>query len=61
MESILWTVKAVMFLIMEAFVVGVMGAVLIAGVYEVVRDKIRESRVLDQVTPETLPVPPKSS
>ncbi|MBU0704846.1 MAG: hypothetical protein KKC18_13370 [Chloroflexi bacterium] len=61
MESILWTIKGAMFLIIEAFIVGVVGTVLIVGVYEVVRDKIRESRILDQVTPETLPIISKSS
>jgi hypothetical protein len=61
MENILWTVKAVMFLIMEAFLVGVIGVVLMAGLYEIVRDKIRSSRLLDEVAPETIPTARKAS
>ena len=61
MENVMWTAKFVMFLIMEAFVVGVVGTVLIAGVYEIVREKIRESRILDEVVSETLPTVPTSS
>jgi len=61
MENILWTVKAVMFLIMEAFLVGVIGVVLMVGLYEIVRDKIRSSRLLDEVAPETIPTARKAS
>jgi hypothetical protein len=61
MENILWTAKAVMFLIIEAFVVGVIGVALIAGLYEIVRDKIRSSRLLDEVAPETIPTARKAS
>ena len=61
MENILWTVKAVMFLIMEAFLVGVIWVVLMVGLYEIVRDKIRSSRLLDEVAPETIPTARKAS
>ena len=64
MESIFLTLKFVLFLAMELFVVGVLGAALIAGLYQIVRDKIQESRLLDEVTevtPETLPETPVSS
>ena len=54
MENVL-TVKFVLFLAMELFVIGVLGAVLIAGLYQIIRGKIRESRRLDEVVPETLP------
>jgi hypothetical protein len=41
MESILWTTKFVMFLIIEAFVIGTLGTVLIAGLYQIVQDRAR--------------------
>jgi hypothetical protein len=40
---------------MEFFVIGVLGIALILGVYQVVRDKVRESRLLDQVASQTHP------
>jgi hypothetical protein len=55
MDSIMLSVKFVVFLALELFVLGVLGAALIAGVYQVVRDKVRESRRLDGVTPEARP------
>jgi hypothetical protein len=53
MENIMLTVKFVLFLAMEVFVVATMGAVLILGLYQIVKDKIRESRYLDKVASET--------
>jgi hypothetical protein len=55
MESIFLTIKFVLFLAMELFVVGTLGAVLILGLYQIVRDKIRESRLLDQISQEPRP------
>ena len=39
MESILWTVKSMLFLAMELFVIGTLGTVLIAGLYQAMRDR----------------------
>lgn len=61
MESIMMTVKFVLLLAMEVFVVATLVGALIAGLYQIVRDKIRESRRLDEVAPETLPAAPMSS
>ena len=47
MENILWTTKFVLFLAMEAFVVGTLGATLIAGLYEIVRDTIKQGRATE--------------
>ncbi len=55
------TVKFVLFLAMELFVLGVMGAVLIAGLYQIVQDKIRESRRLDGIAPEIRPATRQTS
>jgi energy-converting hydrogenase Eha subunit A len=54
MESIMLTVKFVLLLAMEIFVVATIVSALILGLYQVVKDKIRESRRLDEVAPETL-------
>ena len=56
MENIMLTVKFVLFLAMELFVIGVLGAVLIAGLYQIVRDRVRESRRLDGMVPKARPV-----
>lgn len=55
METTALGVKFVVFLALEVFVFAAMGAVLIAGLYQIVRDKVRESRRLDEVAPETAP------
>jgi hypothetical protein len=55
MENVFLTIKFVLFLAMELFVIGVVGAVLIAGLYQIVRDRIRESRLLDQAPQESRP------
>lgn len=57
METML-TIKFLMFLALELLVVGVMGAVLIVGLYEIVPHKIRELRRVDEVA---LGSPPASS
>jgi len=52
MENIMLTIKYLMFLALELSVFVVIGAVLVAGLYQIVRDKVRESRRRDQVAPE---------
>jgi Na+-translocating ferredoxin:NAD+ oxidoreductase RnfG subunit len=49
------TIKYLMFLALELSVFIVIGAVLVAGLYQIVRDKVRESRLFDQVN-QTSPV-----
>ena len=49
MENVMLTIKSLMFLFMEISVFVVIGAVLVAGLYQIVRDKVRESRLFDQV------------
>jgi hypothetical protein len=61
MESIMLTVKFALFLAMEVFVVATLVGALIAGLYQVVRDKVRESRRVDEVVSETLPTTPTAS
>jgi hypothetical protein len=58
MESTFLTAKYIIFLAMELFVIGTLGAALIAGVYQIVKDKVRESRLLDDVIPEVPQVAP---
>ena len=58
MESIMLTVKFALFLAMEVFVVATVVGALILGLYQIVRDKVRESRCLDEVVPEALPTTP---
>ena len=55
MENVFLSAKFVLFVVMEVFVIGTLGVALIAGLYQIVRDRVRESRILDQVTPETQP------
>jgi len=52
MESIMLTIKFIMFLAMEVIVLAVIAGVLIAGLYQIVRDRVLESRRRDQITPE---------
>jgi hypothetical protein len=56
MESILWTAKFVVFLAIELFVIGTLGAVLIAGLVQVIKNKISESRYLDEIASKAHPV-----
>jgi hypothetical protein len=44
MESIMLTVKFGLFLAMELFVVGAIGAALVAGLYQIVRDRVRREK-----------------
>jgi hypothetical protein len=49
MDKVMLAIKYLEFLALELAVFGVMGTVLIAGLYQIVRDKVRESRRRDQV------------
>jgi hypothetical protein len=54
MESIMLTVKFVLFYGMQAVVIAVVGVTLIAGLYQLVRDKVRATRVpISQAVEET--------
>jgi membrane protein implicated in regulation of membrane protease activity len=52
MESVMLGVKFLMFFALEFTVVVIIGACLVAAVYQVVRDRVRESREEDQITRE---------
>jgi hypothetical protein len=52
MEGTFLAVKMVMFLAMELFVIGTLGAALIAGLVQVIKSKISESRYLDEIAPK---------
>jgi Na+-translocating ferredoxin:NAD+ oxidoreductase RnfG subunit len=52
MDSTMLTVKFVIFFALELFVLSVLGAALLAGLYHIVQNKIRESRRVDGVAPE---------
>ncbi len=60
MENVL-TVKFMLFLAMELFVIGVLGAVLVMGLYQIVQGKIRESRRLNGVASDILPATRQAS
>jgi hypothetical protein len=55
MESIMLTLKFALFLAMEVFVVAAIAGALILGLYQIVKEKVVESRRVDEVTPETRP------
>jgi Na+-translocating ferredoxin:NAD+ oxidoreductase RnfG subunit len=52
MENIMLTVKFAMFYGMQLVVVAIVGVTLIAGVYQLVRDKVSEARRHDQTAPK---------
>ena len=52
-ETVMLSVKYVMFLAMELFVFAIFGAILVAGLHKMVQDKIEKMRQLDQILPET--------
>jgi Na+-translocating ferredoxin:NAD+ oxidoreductase RnfG subunit len=52
MENMMLFVKFLLFFGLEFTVVAIIGAVLVAGLYQIVRDKVRESRRQDQIAPE---------
>ncbi len=55
MEDIMLSIKYVVFIALEGFVIAAIGAALIAGLHQIVREKIRESRRLDEVVLEAPP------
>lgn len=55
METTMLSIKYVMFLAMEVFIFIVMAGALIAGLYQVIRDRVRESRRLGEAAPVTPP------
>ena len=55
MEEVTLTVKFILFLAMEVFVVAAVGAALILGLYQIVKSRISESRRLDEIFPEATP------
>jgi len=61
MESVMLTVKFALFLAMEVFVIATTVGALILGLYQIVRDKIRESRVSDELVSEINPAAPPVS
>jgi ABC-type proline/glycine betaine transport system permease subunit len=61
MESVMLTIKFALLLAMEVFVVATIVGALILGVYQIVKDKVRESRRLDEIAPETNPITPSTS
>lgn len=52
MENLALTIKYIEFLALELSVIVVVGIVVGAGVYQIVRDKVREARRSDQVALE---------
>ena len=55
MEAVMLSIKYVVFLALEVFVVGVVGVTLIAGLYQLVRDQVRSA--LSKVREIRAPVP----
>jgi hypothetical protein len=53
MDNIMLIVKFLLFFALEFSVLVVIGVILIAGLYQIVRDKVRESRRRDQIAPES--------
>jgi len=49
MENILYAIKHVEFLVIEAFVLAAVVAVVVGGVYEIVQMKVQESRRRDKI------------
>ena len=49
------TVKFAMFLALEVFVVAVVASLLLAGLYTVIRDAVRRSRIRDGLRHPTSP------
>ncbi len=55
MESTMLSIKYLLFLALEVLVVGVVGAVLIAGLYQLVRDQVRSALI--KVRASRVPAP----
>jgi hypothetical protein len=47
-----YVVKFVEVLIMQVIVLGALGAILVAAVWDIVQAKVRESRSKDQIAPQ---------
>ena len=56
MEGIALTIKFALFLAMGGVVVATLGGALILGLYWIVRSKVSESRLLDEIASEPSPV-----
>ena len=52
MENILLAVKFAEFLAFELSVFAVIGAIVVAGLYQIVQDKVNESRRYDRIAPK---------
>ncbi len=52
MNEIMRAIKYVEFLALELSVLAVIGAIVMGGLYQIVRDKVRESRRHDQIVPK---------
>jgi bacteriorhodopsin len=57
-ETVMLSVKAIMFLALELFVFAIFGAILVAGLHEIVEDKIEKARHADQIAAEGSPAAP---
>ena len=55
METAMLTVKLTTILAVELLVIATIAGALILGVYQVIKEKIRESRLLDGIPSETNP------
>jgi hypothetical protein len=60
MDAIMAIIKFLAFFALEFFVLVVIGAVLIARLYQIVRDKVRESHRLDEVASADIAVTQRS-
>jgi hypothetical protein len=52
MDAIFLNIKFLLFSALELSVLFVMGAALLAGAYQIVRDQVREARRRDQIAPK---------
>jgi uncharacterized membrane protein YozB (DUF420 family) len=57
METAMLTGKYLIFLAMEVIVAALIVAALVAGIYQIVREKVRQARRVDAVAPATRPAP----
>jgi hypothetical protein len=52
MDNIMLFVKFILFFAMEFSVLLIIGAVIVGGLYQIVRDKVQESRRRDEISAE---------
>jgi Na+-translocating ferredoxin:NAD+ oxidoreductase RnfG subunit len=57
-ETMMLSVKAIMFLALELTVFAIFGAILIAGLHQIVQDKVQKARQADQIAGEAHPAAP---